>query len=115
MTEQILNREQVKAAVADMKAAMNEMELQALTKAISEERRKTGWGQHPLEIRLSIPFIKNRFYLVIVGGKDQRSKERIAEDRKTHPLVKFWNIPVFLFAGTVAVLAAIGVLSLVWG
>lgn len=101
MSEELLSREQVKEAVADMKAAMDEMEMTRLAKAINKERMKTDWGQHPVNIRLSIPLFFTRIYLVFVAGQDQRSKARIQEDRQLHPLIKPGNLLVAL-AATIA-------------
>jgi len=111
--EKLLDREQVKAAVADMQAAMDDMELSGLTKAISEERRKTGWGKHPVDIRLSIPLPFTRTYMVLTLGSDKRSKERIREDRRTHPLMRAGNLVVLALGLGLAVLAAIGAKSLI--
>lgn len=110
--DQKLDKESIKAAVADMQAAMDDMELADLTKAISEERRKTAWGKHPADIRLSIPLLFTRLYLVFAMGVDKRSKERIKEDRKTHPLMRMGNMVVIVLGVAVVGLAIKGVATL---
>ena len=110
--DQKLDKESIKAAVADMQAAMDVMELADLTKAISEERRKTAWGKHPADIRLSIPLLFTRLYLVFAMGVDKRSKERIKEDRKTHPLMRMGNMVVIVLGVAVVGLAIKGVATL---
>jgi len=111
--DQKLDKESIKAAVADMQAAMDDMELADLTKAISEERRKTAWGKHPADIRLSIPLLFTRLYLVFAMGVDKRSKERIGEDRKTHPLMRMGNLVVITLGLAVMGLAIKGALSFI--
>ncbi|MCG8565478.1 MAG: hypothetical protein MI747_10400 [Desulfobacterales bacterium] len=115
MTEHVFDREKVKEAVADMKAAMDEMELEELTRAISEERRKTGWGTHPLDLRVSIPLGFTRIYFVLVGGDDQRSMARILEDRKTHPLLKLGNLIFVALTLGLFWLAGIGAMQILSG
>jgi len=110
--DQKLDKESIKAAVADMQAAMEDMDMADLTKAISEERRKTGWGKHPADIRLSIPLLFTRVYMVFALGIDKRSKERIREDRKTHPLMRVGNLVVIVLALAIAGLAIKGAMTL---
>ncbi len=63
--------------------------------------RKTPGGapwesDHPVNIRLSIPFFTWRYYLTVIAGKEQRSTERLAEEREKHPLTTTANM-IFLF------------------
>jgi hypothetical protein len=62
-----------------------------------EAPRAERWGNHhPVNIRLSIPFFTRRYYLMVIGGTEQRSTERLAEDREKHPLTTTANM-IFLF------------------
>ena len=74
--------------------------------AAGERREAREWGSdHPVNIRLSIPLGFGRYYLTVLGGKERRSAERLAAERKKHPLLKAGNIAVF------AVVIALGTVS----
>ncbi len=63
----------------------------------SQSPRAERWGNHhPVNIRLSIPFFRRRYYLTVIGGTEQRSAERLAEEREKHPLATTANM-IFLF------------------
>lgn len=51
---------------------------------------------HPVDIRLSIPTPFGRFYLAILGGRERRSRARLATERRLRPLATTANV---LFAG----------------
>ncbi len=62
-----------------------------------EAPRAERWGNHhPVNIRLSIPLFTRRYYLTVIAGKEQRSTERLAEEREKHPLATTGNM-IFLF------------------
>ncbi len=62
-----------------------------------EAPRAERWGNHhPVNIRLSIPLFTRRYYLTVIGGAEQRSAERLAEEREKHPLATTANM-IFLF------------------
>ncbi len=64
---------------------------------VLEAPRAERWGsQHPVNIRLSIPLFTRRYYLMVIAGKEQRSTERLAEEREKHPLATTGNM-IFLF------------------
>ena len=64
------------------------------------------WGNdHRVNIRLSIPLLFWRFYLVVVAGKERRGAERRAQERRCHPLFKPGNAIAFGYIGMVALLA----------
>ena len=57
------------------------------------------WTRHPVDIRLSIPTLLSRYYLVVLGGRERRHKARRAAERQKHPLSTCAN---WLFiAGTI--------------
>ena len=62
-----------------------------------EAPRAELWGNHhSVNIRLSIPLFTRRYYLTVIGGREQRSTERLAEEREKHPLATTANM-IFLF------------------
>ena len=71
------------------------------------------WGNdHPVSIRLSIPLLFGRYYVTIVAGKERRSGERLASERKKHPLMKLGNLVVMAACGTICGLAALSMFQL---
>lgn len=76
--------------------------------ALKEASGAADWGNHPVDIRLSIPGLFSRYYLVVIGGKERRSKARIALEKKRHPLHRLRN---YLF---IAAVIALGVYMVVF-
>jgi hypothetical protein len=77
--------------------APDENDTEASKSPVSEAPRAERWGNHhPVNIRLSVPFFTRRYYLTIIGGEEQRSTERLAEEREKHPLTTTANM-IFLF------------------
>ncbi len=71
------------------------------------------WGNvHPVNIRLSIPLLFGRYYVTVVAGKERRSGERLASERKKHPLMKLGNLVVMAGCGTICGLAALSMFQL---
>ena len=62
-------------------------------------------NDHSLNLRLSIPFFGQRYYFVCVGGRERRSAERRAAERKKHPIVKKGNVIFLAAISTLAGLA----------
>ncbi len=71
------------------------------------------WGNdHPVNIRLSIPLLFGRYYVTIVAGKERRSGERLASERKKHPVMKLGNLVVMAACGTICGLTALSMFQL---
>ena len=71
------------------------------------------WGNdHPVNIRLSIPLLFGRYYVTIVAGKERRSGECLASERKKHPFMKLGNLVVMAACGTICGLAALSMFQL---
>lgn len=51
----------------------------------------TTWVSHPIDIRLSLPFIASRFYFTIVAGREKRRPDRRLDDRSDYPLMTLGN------------------------
>jgi hypothetical protein len=54
----------------------------------------------PINIKMTVPFLGRRFYFSIAGGKERRSKERLALERQRSPFFTKNNI-TFVFVGAV--------------
>jgi hypothetical protein len=71
------------------------------------------WGNdHPVNIRFSIPLLFGRYYVTLVAGKEHRSGERLASERKKHPLMKLGNLAVMAACGTICGLLALSMFQL---
>ncbi len=71
------------------------------------------WGNdHPVNIRLTIPLLFGRYYVTLVAGKERRSGERLASERKKHPLMKLGNLAVMAACGTICGLLALSMFQL---
>lgn len=77
--------------------------------AIRQAAEEMAWGEHPIDIRLSLPFPGTRRYLVLVAGTERRDPQRRARDRVRHPLVRAGNI--VSLAIFVLILAGLGALT----
>lgn len=63
----------------------------------------------PVNIRVSIPLLFERWYLTVFAGKERRGRERLKRDRITYPLRTAGNV-LFIAAG-VAVFYTLGVIG----
>ncbi len=70
------------------------------------------WGRHPVNLRFSIPLPFGRYYVTLVAGKERRGAERLASERRKHPLLTFGNLAVFFGLGCVCGLALLALFQL---
>ena len=69
------------------------------------------WRRHPINIRMTVPGLKNRYFLTVVGGVERRSGERIHRERRVHPIRTLGNILFLLgVGGTFYLLAVVGLM-----
>ncbi len=50
------------------------------------------WDKHPVDIRLSIPVLIARYYLVLLAGPDRRGAARRKDERARHPFWRWGNV-----------------------
>lgn len=67
-------------------ATFSEVQLTALKSLFGH----TPWRRHAVDQRRSLVLAGRRYYLVIVAGREQRSPQRRAFERRLHPL---WTLP----------------------
>lgn len=61
------------------------------------------WRRHAIDIRLSLPLPRRRYFLVFLAGREMRSPERRVAERAHHPLASLGNaIVTVLFAVVIA-------------
>ncbi|MCC5631416.1 hypothetical protein LC613_27050 [Nostoc sphaeroides CHAB 2801] len=65
-------------------------QLEAIKRCLDSRARK----RHSLDIRVSVPIPGLRFYLVLLGGSERRSKVRLRSERGLYP---FWTPANILF------------------
>ncbi len=76
-----------------------------------EGRKKpTGWVSHPIDIRLSVPFVRTRYYVTIVAGRERRPAHRRKAERRDYPVLTFGNALFALGVTTMFVLLGLGLL-----
>lgn len=71
----------------------------------------TTWVSHPVDIRISIPFVRERYYFTVVAGKERRRKDRRQADRHANPLLTFGNL--FFTLGLVTMLTVVALIILI--
>ena len=70
------------------------------------------WDRHPVNLRFGIPLPFGRYYVTLVAGKERRGGERLASERRKHPLLTFGNVAVFFGLGCVCGLALLALFQL---
>jgi len=90
-----------------LSAAIDTPEPDALAPATGAAAQQT-WGQHPINIRMSLPLLFGRYYLTVLAGKEGRRAERRKVERQRHPLDTVANSTAFFLIGFVAALAILG-------
>lgn len=65
----------------DVQSSFTHDQIRALHTATQQLR----WGQHSLDMRLSLPVLGRRMYLVLIGGSERRSPERLIQEGRMAP------------------------------
>jgi hypothetical protein len=79
----------------------------ALAQAVAPRR----WGEHPIDIRVSIPLPFGRYYLALVLGPERRSEERRRTESDSRPIMTAANI-LFILTIVVMFYGVLGVAAL---
>lgn len=56
------------------------------------------WQRHPVDLRLTVPFVGCDLYLTMVAGPERRSTARRQLERRRHPLRTLGNAVFVLLA-----------------
>jgi hypothetical protein len=75
--------------------------------ALWHAAKPVSWRRHPINIRMTFPFVGGRYFVTIVGGFERRSVERITRERVLHPLRTAGNLLFMLGVGGAFYLAAV--------
>lgn len=84
----------------------------AQLRAIATAFAARPWKHHHGDLRLSLPFLKRRFYFVLLAGSDKRSDARRQADRAVRPLVTLGNVVFAVSVLSVLQLCLLGALYL---
>lgn len=78
---------------------------------------KRDWGQHPLNLRVTLPLPFRRWYVTLVAGPERRSTERLTAERDKHPLDTLPNLMFLLSIGIVTstLMLIVAALTLIHG
>lgn len=88
-------------------------QLEAMRKAIESQ----AWSLHPVDARLSLPWISHSFYLVILVGAERRHRRRRTGERKNSCLQirnSFIAITAVTIAGIATLLLLVFLSQLKW-
>ncbi len=66
----------------------------------------------PLDIRITVPFFWRRYFINFRAGSEQRSRERLKDDRARHALWTFANVCSFVFLLALSIPALIGLIHI---
>ena len=64
-------------------------------------------AEHAVNVRLSVPLPVARWYVTILVGRERRSDNRRASERRKHPLTKSGNVAFALAVGSLIGLAVL--------
>lgn len=81
--------------------------------AIRQAAEEMAWGEHPIDIRLSLPWPGGRRYVVLLGGRDQRGPAKRLQRHTRTSAVRVGNLASgFVLLGLGLVTTALLALSL---
>lgn len=75
--------------------------------ALMNAIKRHTWRRHPVNIRLSFPLVRSRYFITLVAGPERRSPERLARERRAFPLLTAGNILFLLGVGGASYVAAL--------
>ena len=70
-------------------------------------------GQHPINLRVTLPLPFRRWYVTLVAGPERRSEERLKQERERHPLDTLPNLMFLLSIGIVSTTALLLITAIV--
>ncbi len=94
----------------EVASSFTELQLETIEHALEGGK----WRDHPVDVRLSIPVLRRRFYFVLLAGPEQRSAERRISERARRPLRSVSDMIVFAVFLLLLVPMAIGSLDLIF-
>lgn len=80
----------------EVAATFTEAQLDAIKKEIGART----WNHQPVDLRISLPVPGRKFFFVLLGGTERRSRNRLRAERRKHPILTVANtivISAFIF------------------
>ena len=56
----------------------------------------------PVDVRITVPFLWRRYFVTFIAGPEQRSEERLKEERAKHAICSFANVCFLVFLLTLS-------------
>jgi len=78
---------------------------------LSDKEDPTTWVSHPIDIRISVPFLHTRYYFTIVAGRERRPAHRRRTERNDFPILTFGN--AFFVLGVTTLFTLMGLAFLI--
>jgi hypothetical protein len=96
----------------DVANSFTELQLAMIEHALEGGR----WRDHPLDVRLSIPLVWKRFYLVLLAGPERRSPERrnYERARRLRTFADMVIFAIFLLLLIPATVGSVQLISMAW-
>ncbi|MBE7381466.1 MAG: hypothetical protein F6J95_008660 [Leptolyngbya sp. SIO1E4] len=83
-------------------------QLQAMQSAL----QTTQWRRHPVDLRLTIPILWKKFYVVLVAGPERRSNQRRMLDRAKNPIWTSTNLLFVVGLVSLGIMLSLGLFQL---
>lgn len=88
----------------------NEATSEADQDVLTGKDNPTTWVSHPIDIRVSVPFLHTRFYVTLVAGRERRPAHRRRAERAHFPILTFGNALFALGLTTLSALMGLAIL-----
>lgn len=69
-------------------------------------------NDHGVNLRFTLPLPFGRYYVTLLMGKERRSDQRLAGERRKHPLLTLGNVILMAACGVIVGLAILEVMGL---
>ena len=89
-----------------MASSFSDGQLDAIKRAFGSRTM----GAHAVDLRLSIPIGGRSFYVVLLAGRERRSRRRVTWERRLRPLWTVGNVVVMALLASLVGLSLIAVL-----
>ena len=86
---------------------------EAQREALGEAMSTRTWRRQSVDIRLSLPFFSQRYFLTVVAGRERRPAPRRKAERVFHPLGTLGNT-LFMGAITVVICSVLLIAAMVY-
>ncbi len=97
----------------EVASSFTELQIETIEHALEGDK----WRDHPVDVRLSIPFLWRRFYFVLLAGPERRSVERRKYERARRPvrvIADMILLALFFVLLLPAVVGSIQLISMAW-